>query len=177
MLPYLYYLGKEVGNKRIGLFAVLFLGIASWPNIISRVGLRFELYPFFLAPTLYYLLHGLRVQRRNDFILAGLFLGLGLHGYTPFRIVPVVIVVAVGIYCSIKSKGKSGQAVTCLAVLALLLLLFSALLDISLKTSTVLLRALSRLDPSRDPCPIHGLKYYHEFWNALRMFKRDDGGI
>ena len=82
-LPYLYLLGKEFGGKRIGLLAVLFAGIAYWPNVISRVGLRFTLYPFFAAPTLYYLIRGLRTRRRNDFILSGLFLGIGLHGYLP----------------------------------------------------------------------------------------------
>ena len=72
-----------------GLFALLFAGIGYWPNVISRVGLRFPLYPLFVAPTLYYLLRGLRTRNRNDFILSGLFLGLGLHGYSPIRILPI----------------------------------------------------------------------------------------
>jgi hypothetical protein len=31
-------------------------------------------------------------------ILAGIFLGLGLHGYSPFRIVPFLVVAVFGIY-------------------------------------------------------------------------------
>ncbi len=76
----------------------LFAGIAYWPNVITRVALRFPLYPLFVAPTLFFLIRGLRRSNRNDFILAGLSLGIGLHGYTPFRIVPFVILVAVGLY-------------------------------------------------------------------------------
>jgi len=46
-LPFIYLLGKEVGNRWTGLLAFLFAGIAYWPNIISRIGLRFPLYPLF----------------------------------------------------------------------------------------------------------------------------------
>ena len=30
-----------------------FAGIAYWPNLISRIALRFTLYPFFYAPAVY----------------------------------------------------------------------------------------------------------------------------
>ena len=66
--------------------------------MISRVGFRFILYAFFAAPTLYYLLRGLRRMRRNDFILCGIFLGLGLHGYSSFRFVPVLVLIGAAIY-------------------------------------------------------------------------------
>ena len=78
-LFYIYLLGKEIGNNRVGLLALAFAGIAYWPNVISRFGLRFPLYPLFYAPALYYLIWGLRTRNRNGFILSGLFLGLGLH--------------------------------------------------------------------------------------------------
>jgi hypothetical protein len=37
-LPFICLLGKEVANRRAGLLAMLFAGIAYWPNVISRVG-------------------------------------------------------------------------------------------------------------------------------------------
>jgi 4-amino-4-deoxy-L-arabinose transferase-like glycosyltransferase len=89
-IPFVYMLGREVGNKRVALFALFLFGIAYWPNVISRIGLRFPLYPLFLAPTLLFLIRGLRTRNRNDFILCGIFLGFGLHGYSPFRIVPLL---------------------------------------------------------------------------------------
>jgi hypothetical protein len=98
MLPYMYLLGKEVGNRWTGLLAMLLAGIAFWPNVLARVGLRFILYPAFTAPILYHLFRGIRTANRNHFIAAGIFLGLGLHGYTPFRIVPFLVIVAVGLY-------------------------------------------------------------------------------
>jgi len=77
---------------------MFFAGIAYWPNVISRVALRFALYPAFFAPTLYFLIRGLKRKRWNDFLFAGIFLGLGLHGYSPFRIVPFVVILVLLIY-------------------------------------------------------------------------------
>ncbi|GAB4404074.1 MAG: hypothetical protein OHK0052_26760 [Anaerolineales bacterium] len=97
-LPFIYLLGRELGSSRAGLLAMAFAGISYWINVITRVALRFTLYPFFAAPALYFLARGLRRRSRNDFILSGLFLGLGLHGYSTYRIVPIVVVIAVGMY-------------------------------------------------------------------------------
>ena len=97
-LPFVYLLGKEIANKRVGLLAFFFMGVSYWHNVISRVGLRFPLYPLFVAPVLFYLLRGIRKQNRNDFILAGLFLGIGAHGYSPFRIMPFVVLAAIFLY-------------------------------------------------------------------------------
>jgi hypothetical protein len=51
-LPYMYLLGNEIGNRRVGLFAMLLAGMAYWLNVISRIGLRFPLYPLFASATL-----------------------------------------------------------------------------------------------------------------------------
>ncbi len=180
-LPYMYLLGKEIGGKRVGLLAVLFFGIAYWPNVIARVGLRFPLYPLFVAPTLYYLLRGLRRQHRNDFILAGLFLGLGLHGYSPFRIVPILVVVAIGLYLAHQgSKGRRSQTIIWLAVLALgALIVFLPLLRYALDDPAQFsYRAFTRLGSLEQPLPVDWPKIlFDNFWNAARMFNWDDGEI
>ncbi len=95
LLPYVYLLGREIGDRRLGLLAMLLTAISFWATAISRVGLRFPLTPLFVAPVLYYLLRGFRGGRRNDFLLAGLFLGVGLYGYSTIRVLPVVLVVAI----------------------------------------------------------------------------------
>ncbi len=180
-LPYLYLLGKELGNRRIGLFAMLFAGIAYWPNVISRVGLRFPLYPLFVAPTLYYLIRGMRTARRNDFILAGLALGIGLHGYTPIRILPILILVAVGLYLlHPQARGKRLQTVSGLLVLVLVsLILFLPLLRFAVEYPTIFdLRAFSRLGSSERPLPGPALVIFlKNLWNASTMFFWSDGNI
>ena len=57
-LPFIYLLGREIGGRRVGLFALLLTGVGYWPNVISRIGLRFPLYPLFAAPTLFFLIRG-----------------------------------------------------------------------------------------------------------------------
>jgi 4-amino-4-deoxy-L-arabinose transferase-like glycosyltransferase len=180
-LPYMYLLGKEFGGKRIGLLALFFAGIAYWPNVISRVGLRFPLYPLFVAPMLYYLLRGLRARSRNDFILSGLFLGLGLHGYSPFRIVPIVVVVAVGLYLlHAQSKGARKQAILWLGVLALTsLIVFLPLARYWFDNPEMFnYRALTRLGSVETPLPGPAWQVFlSNTWNALRMFNWDNGEI
>ncbi|HEX7540908.1 MAG TPA: glycosyltransferase family 39 protein [Anaerolineales bacterium] len=180
-LPYMYLLGKEFGGKRIGLLAVFFAGIAYWPNVISRAGLRFPLYPLFVAPTLYYLLRGVRTRSRNDFIVSGLFLGLGLHGYSPFRIMPFVVVIAVGLYLlHAQSKGSRKQAVIWLSILALMsLIVFLPLARYWLDNPQVFgYRAFSRLGSIESPLPAPALQVFlSNTWNALRMFNWDNGEI
>src|SRR5215207_5905380 len=108
-LPFIYLLGKEIGGRRVGLFAFILAGIGYWPNVISRVGLRFPLYPLFAAATFFFLLRGLRTRNRNDFLLSGLFLGIGLHGYSPFRIVPFVVVTAFVLYWLHPRQSKEAR--------------------------------------------------------------------
>jgi hypothetical protein len=90
-LVYFYHLGKELGNRWTGLFAMLLTGMAAWTNILARSGMRLVLTPVFVAPVLFYLLRGFRRSQRNDLVLAGIFIGLGLMGYSAFRIMPFVV--------------------------------------------------------------------------------------
>ncbi len=180
-LPFMYLLGKELGGRRIGLLAVFFTGIAYWPNVISRAGLRFPLAPLFTAIVLYYLLRGLRRQNRNDFILAGLALGLGLHGYSSFRIMPVVVVVIFGLYwLHTRSKDTLRKAVMWLLIivstsLVVFLPLFRYFVD---NPESVMMRSLTRLTGVEQPLPGPVLQIFlSNFWNALRMFNWDDGQV
>lgn len=180
-LPYIYLLGKEVGGRRVGLLALVFTGIGYWPNVISRAGLRFPLYPLFVAPVMYYLIRGLRTRNRNDFILSGLFLGLGLHGYSPSRILPFLVVLAIGLFLShAGSKGARRDAVLWLAVLGFTsLIVFLPLLRYSLDNPEMFAyRAFSRLGSVEQPLPGPALQIFlSNLWNALRMFNWDDGEI
>ncbi len=186
-LPFIYLLGKEVGGARVGLFAFILAGIGYWPNVISRVGLRFPLYPLFVAPTLLYLIRGLRTHNRNDFILAGLFLGIGLHGYSPIRIVPLVVLVAFGLYWlhslhSLRSQSKSvhKDLPVWLVILALVsMFVFLPLLRYWFENPAQFsFRAITRISGVEQPLPGPAYQiFFSNLWNALRMFNYDDGEI
>ncbi|HEY5729838.1 MAG TPA: hypothetical protein VIS72_07280, partial [Anaerolineales bacterium] len=164
-----------------GLFAFILTGIGYWPNVISRVGLRFPLYPLFVAPTLFFLIRGLRTRNRNDFLLSGLFLGLGLHGYSPMRIVPFVVIAAFVLYwLHSQSKGARNGSVVWLALLGLTaLVLFLPLLRYwSDHPAEFGFRAFSRLSGTEQalPGPAYQI-FFSNVWNALRMFNFDNGEI
>lgn len=180
-LPYIYMLGKEFGSPRAGLFALFLFGIAYWPNVISRMGLRFPLYPLLLVPTLLYLTRGLRTRSRNDILLCGLFLGLGLHGYSPFRIVPVLVLAGFLIYIlHSQSKGIRQQSIWWMTITGIIALyLFLPLLRYALDHPDIFSsRAFSRLG-DLDANMTHPLwqVFLSNLVNGLLMFNWDDGGI
>ncbi|MBE0699914.1 MAG: glycosyltransferase family 39 protein [Anaerolineaceae bacterium] len=180
-LIYIYRLGNEIGNRWVALFALLFAGFSYWANIQSRIGLRFPLYPFFLAPTLFYLLRGLRQVKRNDFIFAGLWLGAGLHGYTADRIVPLVVVAGIIIYL-LHRRGRDqrdyalwGLLIIALVSLAVFLPLFRFTLD---HPDMVVFRSLTRMGDLERPLPGPAWQIFlQNTWNALVMFFWDDGDV
>lgn len=180
-LPFVYLLGKEIGGVRVGLFAFILTGIGYWPNVISRVGLRFPLYPLFAAATLLFLIRGLQTRNRNDFLLAGLFLGLGLHGYSPMRIVPFVVVAAFVLYwLHPQSKGARKDLPIWLTLLALTsLFIFLPLLRYWVEHPAEFgFRAFSRLSGTEQPLPGPAYEiFFTNLWNALKMFNLDDGEI
>lgn len=179
-LPYVYLLGREVANRRVGLLALTLTGIGYWPNVISRIGLRFPLYPLFVAPALLYLIRGFRRGDRNQFILAGIFLGLGLHGYTPFRIVPLLVVLAFILFIiHVRSRESRRDAVLWFVILTLVsVFVFLPLLRYATENPGMFAyRAFSRLGEDQ---PVQGSVigvFFSNLWDALRMFNWDDGNI
>ncbi len=180
-LPWMYLLGRELGGKRAGLLTMAFAGVAYWPNVIARAALRFTLYPAFTAPALYYLVRGLRRRRRNDFILSGLWLGLGLHGYSTMRIVPFVVAAAVGVYLLHRAargwrKGAAwGFVLTGLFSFAVFLPLLRYMLE---NPGAVTYRSMTRLTSLEHPLPGPPLQiFFSNLGKALAMFAWDNGNI
>lgn len=180
-IPFVYMLGREYGNERVALFALFLFGVASWPNIISRIGLRFPLYPLFVAPTLLFLTRGLRTHNRNDFILAGIFLGLGLHGYSPFRIMPFLVVAAFGLYIlHARTKENRQQAIFWLLLIVIVsFFVFSPLLRYWIGHPDQFgYRAFTRLSSLETPLPGPVWQiFFSNMYKGLLMFNWDDGEI
>ncbi len=180
-LFFIYLLGKEWGDRWVGLVAALFAGMAYWPLLFTRLALRIPYYPLFVAPVMYFMVRGLRRQHLPDLLWAGLFLGLGLHGYTPFRIVPILVVIGFLIYLvHTKNKNLRWRAVLGLAVItAASLLVFIPLLRYWLGNPELFTyRAFSRLTGmevgfQNSPLVI----FVQNFWRASVMFFWNNGEI
>ena len=163
------------------MFALLFAGFSYWANIQSRIGLRFPLYPGFLAPLLFHLVRGLRRSSRNDFIWAGIWLGIGLHGYTSYRIVPFVVVACIVIYLlhhrapEMRRSAVWGLVILALVSLAVFMPLFRFALD---NPQMVAYRSLTRLGSEERALPGSPVQIFvQNTWNALVMFFWDDGDV
>ncbi len=180
-LFFIYLLGKELGNKWVGLASVLFAGMAYWPLLFTRLGLRIPYYPLFVAPVMYFMVRGLRRQNIIDILLTGLFLGLGLHGYTPFRIVPIFVVIGTIIYILHKpAKNKRLETIFALALITLVsVVVFIPLFRYWLANPELFAyRAFSRLtgmETGFQKSPI--LIFIENFWKASVMFFWDNGVI
>lgn len=91
-VPGVYLLAREMFDEEVGLLAAFFTSVSIWPVAIARVGLRYPLDPVFVAFSMFFLVRALRKQSRNDFLMAGLMLGIGLNGYSPFRVTVLVAI-------------------------------------------------------------------------------------
>ena len=180
-LPFIYLLGKEIKNREVGLMAMFFAGIAYWPNVIARVALRFALYPAFVAPTLYFLIRGLKRKSWNDFLFAGIFLGLGLHGYSPFRIVPFAVILVLLIYfLHTRSKENRRLAITALVLVGLIsLIIFLPLGRYALSNyDQFSYRMQTRMSDTEQAIPGSvGQIFLSNLWRSLIMFQWDNGQI
>lgn len=91
-VPWVYLLAKELYGRSTAYLTTFFFAISAWHVAISRVGLRFPFTAAFATPTLYFFFRALKYNRRNDWLVAGGVLGVGLHTYIPMRIVPLLLV-------------------------------------------------------------------------------------
>jgi hypothetical protein len=178
-LFFIYFLGSELAGKWVGLGAAFFAGIAYWPNVITRVGLRFTFYPLFVAPVLYFLIKGLRERRINILILAGIFLGIGLHGYSPIRVLPVLVTVIFALF-GITHKERddrhfaaTGFLLVTLTSLAVFLPLLRYLLE---NPGSFNYRLASRLTSLENPIndPVISI-FLGNFWRSITMFFYNNG--
>jgi hypothetical protein len=182
-LPYLYLFAKEFGGRYVGLMAVLLAGIGYWPNVISRLGLRFPLYPLFVAPAIYYLMRGLRLRRRNDFLLCGLATGLGLLGYSPARVIPIAVMIGVLLFTlGSGSRSRRREAFIWLVIAGVIgLVVFIPLLaavSYPDRMALYLNRMVSRVSSLEQAIPGSPVKIFFEnLWRGLRMFSWDAGEI
>ncbi len=180
-LPFVYLFAKEIGGRLTGLLAMVLAGFAYWPNLISRMGLRFPLYPLFAAPALYFLLRGFRTRQRKDFLYAGIAAGIGLHGYSPARAIPVALATAFVVYALHRWRREPLRALippfaaVVLASFVLFLPLFRVMLDMP---DYFMMRTLTRVGTLERPYPGPPLQIFlNNVWRGLLMFGWDNGEL
>lgn len=180
-LPFIYLIGKEIANRRVGWLAFLFAGIAYWPNVVSRIGFRLPFYMLFTATTMYFLLRGIRRGRQLDFILAGISLGVSFYGYSADRILPLLVIVGVGLFLlSPEASERRQRSVTATLSLAFIaFIIFLPLLRyMQEEPQDFLYRTLTRMGNLEKPLAGPAwLVFSHNLLNAAKMFSWSAGAV
>jgi len=96
-LPALYLLGREMGGTWLGLTVAGLAAWSKWPVSLARNGLRYTLAVLPTAVVLWALLRHFRRGDRASTLWAGVAIGLGLHGYSTFRVVPLLALPVFGL--------------------------------------------------------------------------------
>lgn len=111
-LPALYLIGRDLDGHLTGLLAAFFGATAAWHLIFARMGFRVVLASLASAWLLWLLLRALRSGRRVDFLAAGVVLGLGMYGYSAFRLAPLLVlagVILVGWMVQIQGRTRQDE--------------------------------------------------------------------
>ncbi len=172
-LPAVFLLARETFDDQVGLLAACLFAVSIFPLAIARVGLRYPLAPLFVAWTLFFLLRALRRQTRNDFLLAGVLLGVGLNGYSPFRVVVVLTLAWLVIWrlydFNVTANGTRRFALNAALLFGAALLVCAPLLGyISTHPDMFVYRMATRLTSLEVPVQGNPLLI---FWdNTLRAF-------
>lgn len=103
----LYLLVRLLFNWQIASIASFYLATSFWHVNFSRIGFRAIMVPFLAVFGFYFLWRGLKDFRFSNFILSGIFFGLGFHTYIIFRFIPFVIILVLLAYWNRIKKDYS----------------------------------------------------------------------
>ena len=90
-----YATGKRLFNRRMALFAAVFMAASLWHLIASRNGYRAVLQPLVQLPVILLLFEGWRARKETSprpFVIAGLWLGVTQYSYTAARLFPLLLI-------------------------------------------------------------------------------------
>ncbi len=87
----LYLLVKELFSERTAILSAFFMATSFWHTLLSRIGFRVILLPFFLTLSFYFLFKALKEKRLFYSFFAGVFFGLGFYTYTSFRMAVLIL--------------------------------------------------------------------------------------
>jgi len=103
----LYLLTKEILRitnyelritNNIALLSAFFLAVSFWHVNFSRIAFRAILVPFCLIFLFYFLFRGFRTQKPSNFLLGGIFFGLGFHTYIAYRLSVALIIISLSLW-------------------------------------------------------------------------------
>ena len=115
-------LAWELGGVSAGLLAAALVAVSQWPVSLARDGLRHTFAITAAAFALWLLSRYLRTRGRWELLACGAVLGIGLHGYTAFRIVPPFVVAVVAVSWLRRPRTMLGETAILVGTVAVAVL-------------------------------------------------------
>ena len=97
--------GEKV-SRSLALLSSFFLAISFWHVNFSRIGFRAILLPFILVFAFYFLFKGFREKKILNFVISGIFFGLGFYTYISYRFVVFLLSLTLLYWWLIYQKEK-----------------------------------------------------------------------
>ncbi len=88
--PLMYFLGRELFGWRVGVIAGLVIATLRWHLDVSRLGWDPISLPLCAILAFWLLARAIRTGRWSHAVWAGLAIGLGMHAYVGYRVLPLV---------------------------------------------------------------------------------------
>lgn len=90
----------------ISLLSAFFIAISFWHVLFSRIGFRAVMLPFFLVYGFYFLYRGFEKLKPYNFIISGVFFGLGFYTYISYRFVALLGIIALASWFFVYKEKK-----------------------------------------------------------------------
>jgi hypothetical protein len=120
-VPTLYWLGREIGGREVGLVAATLLAVSKWHILLSRLGYRVVLTPLFVILVIYFLARALRRGHLLDYGWSGVMLGLGMYSYKSFPFaLPAAVTCTLFYALRRRSRARALAGTAIMLLLALL---------------------------------------------------------
>ncbi len=110
-IPGMFFLGRELFNRRVGLLATFLLAAMRWHVNFSRIAFHGIFAPMLMVWAFYFLIRGLRGRSRWNFVVAGVLVGVGMQSYYAFMVVPIVLLLYVGHHVLFEARHRPAVAI------------------------------------------------------------------
>jgi 4-amino-4-deoxy-L-arabinose transferase-like glycosyltransferase len=121
----MYFLGRELFSRRVGLIASFLLATSFWHIMFSRIGFRAIMAPFALVWGFALLLVAIRKGREGKTpnsslfaLCAGAVYGAGFHSYIAYRVSPLLLLLVIPFFHKMQNFWKVAGAFVFAAFLA-----------------------------------------------------------
>jgi len=181
-LPFIYLLAREVTDDGLSsLLAMLTAGLAWWPNVLGRLGLRLSFAALFSAIALWLIIRAVKRSQPGAALMSGLATGIGMYACTPVWIIPLATALALFLaglhdrrWPTLRRLGKYWAACTVVTLAVFVPMLRYRLDHLGELLASIQARVTGEYGQFSEPTV---RSFLRNEWNSLRMFHWTSDGV